>query len=135
MSLLVLLGLGGDRADAITETYLSDIGALLHSRTNSGGFELGTFTDETTPNRDQVIALLEMAAGDLEAQVPIEIPGQFEDAARRLVALQAGCLIEASYFPNELDTDRSAYKQYSAMYLAGVQKLIDALLPGSLRLV
>lgn len=136
MSLLVLLGLGPDQPGPVTETYLSDVAALLHARTNAGGIELGTFTDETTPNRDQVIDLIEMAAGDVEARVPVEIPSKYEDTARRLVALQTASLIEASYFPNELATDRSAYRQYQAMYLNGVEALITELTrPGPLRLV
>lgn len=136
MSLLVLLGLQPSPTDAITETYLGDIGALLHARTNAGGVELGTFTDETRPTRDQVIELLEMAAGDLDSRIPVEVPAKYEDTARRLVALQAASLVEASYFPSEIDTDRSAYRQYVAMYLNGVDALLKAVTqPSALRLV
>lgn len=137
MSLLVMLGLADQPiADAVTESYLEAIGALLHARTNAGGIELGTFTEETRPNRDQVIELLEQAAGDLDSRIPVEVPSKYEATVRRLVALQAASLVEASYFPNELDTDRSAYRQYQAMYLNGVEALRQAVLqPGALRLV
>jgi hypothetical protein len=134
MSLLILLGLGAEQAEV--DTYLRDVGALLHARTNSGGTELGTFDENTRPTGEQVIELIEMAVGDLEARVPVEIPAEYKDAARRLVALQAATLIEASYFPNELETDRSAYRQYQAMYLNGVESLVAALTaPTTLRLV
>ena len=136
MSLLVLLGLEKDPPDEITETYLRDIGALLHARTNAGGVAAGTFTEETIPNREQVIVLLEMAAGDLAARIPVEVPSKHEAAARRLVALQAASLVEASYFPSELAIDRSAYRQYQAMYLTGVEALFAAVTrPETLRLV
>lgn len=126
---------GDASLDQVTPT-LADIGALLHARTNSGGTELGTFTADTTPTGDQVAALITMAIGDLGARVGVGIPTLYAAQARRLVALQTSSLVEASYFPGELDTDRSAYRQFQAMYLSGVESLILAITrPQALRLV
>lgn len=134
MSVLVLLGFAEGTVDL--DAYLVDVAALLHARTNAGGTELGVFNDETRPTGEEVIKLIEMAAGDLDARITIDVPDKYADAARRLVALQAASLVESSYFPNELDSDRSGYRQFTAMYLNGVDALIRAVSrPHNLRLV
>lgn len=114
---------------------VDDVAALEHARTEAGGVEVGTFTDETIPTVDQVEELITTAVSDVETRVGT-IPDRFADEARRLAAIQAASLIEASYFPSELDSDRSAYRQYTAMYMNGVDALAKRVAsPGALRLV
>lgn len=126
----------GDASQAQITPALDAVGALLHARTAAGGSELGTFTVDTNPTGDQVTALITMSVGDLVARVDVAIPAGYAEEAKRLVALQTASLVEASYFPGELDTDRSAYRQYQAMYLNGVESLIAAInRPTALRLV
>lgn len=111
------------------------VGALLHARTYAGGVEVGTFTAETAVTAAQVAELIQMAVADLRARVGTAIALGLAGEAKRLAALQAATLVEASFFPNELDTDRSAYRQYQAMYLSSVQALTDdARRPAALRL-
>lgn len=102
---------------------IADIGALLHARTYYGGVQLGTFTNATTPNATQVASLIDAATNDLRARLGYGIPDHHAEDAQQLVALQTASLIEASFFPDQLDTDRSAYRQYQAMYLNGVEAL------------
>jgi hypothetical protein len=115
---------------------VDEIGALLHARTNVGGVEVGTFTDSTRPTDAQVQALIDMAVSDLQTRVGTVLPEDLVVEGRRLASLQAAALVEASFFPGELDTDRSAYRQYTAMYLSGIEALTgDARRPSALRLV
>jgi hypothetical protein len=110
--------------DSGVRPSVGDVGALLTARTvDAGGSELGTFTGQTRPLANQVDALIDLAVADVLSRVARAIPEEYWAEARRLAALQAASLVEASYFPNELDTDHSAYRQYSAMFLAGVETL------------
>lgn len=114
---------------------VADVGALLHARTYVDSLERGTFDTDTRPTGAQVQKLLDFADGDLLSKIGIAIPERFWPEARRLAAIQAASLVESSYFPNEIDTDRSAYRQYAAMYLAGVDKLYERVhSPAALRL-
>lgn len=106
----------------ITPT-IEDVSALLRARTNFGGTERGAFDDDTRPNAEQVESLIAFAVSDLKSRIGEYVPNEYGPDARRLAALQAATLIEASFFPNELDSDRSAYRQYQAMYLNGVEAL------------
>lgn len=116
---------------------VADVAALLHARTlDDHGNTLGTFTTSTRPTAEQVEAIIAGAVADVQIRTGITtlLPEVYADA-RRLAALQAATIIEASYFPNEIDSDSSAYRQYQAQYLSGVQSLIDeARRPWALRL-
>lgn len=112
---------------------LAEVAALERSRTTVMGSVRGTFDEDTNPTATQVQELITMAVDDISARVGT-IPYRFAGEARRLAALQAASLIESSYFPQELDTERSAHRTYSAMYLAGVEALKHAI-PRAVRLV
>lgn len=125
----------GDTDSASLVPLLADIGALLHARTASGGTEVGTFDETTIPTGDQVTALITVAVADVRARVGTAITPDYAAEARRLASLQAASLVEASFFPNQLDSDRSAYRQYQAMYLTGVENLsMQVNRPAALRL-
>lgn len=113
---------------------IAAVGALLHARTNVMGQERGTFDADTRPTADEVEQLIEQAVADVASRVGESIPAGRASEATRLAALQTAALIEASYFPHELDSDRSAYRQYSAMYLSGITALQQSI-PGGLRLI
>ena len=112
---------------------VDQVAELLRARTNVMGSERGTFDADTRPTADQVGALITTAAQDVVAHVSSEVPAEYAPEATRLTALRAAALIEASFFPDQLDTDRSAHRQYTAMYLSGVQALA-ATIPRALRL-
>jgi hypothetical protein len=132
----LLLGfLSEETAEGIRPT-VDDVGALLTARTvDERGNELGTFTGSTRPTNLQVDALIDMAVADLGSRIGVDIPAAYWDEARRIAALQAAALVESSFSPRELDTDHSAYRQYTAMYLAAVPQLqARATTPSALRL-
>ena len=124
-------------ADALPDwaPSVEAVAALVHARTTQGGYEHGTFDDDTIPTREQTIRMIAIACADIVARVGIPIPDLDVPRATYLAALQAASLIEASYFPAELDTDRSAYRQMQAMYLSGIEMLAGKLRTGPLRLV
>ncbi len=108
---------------------IDQIAALLHARTLSGGTEIGTFDETTSPTGDQVLVLAEIAVDDVASRIIIPIPLARAGEARRLAALQTASTIEASFLPNEMEGDRTAYRQYQAMFLNGIEALHRALNP------
>lgn len=108
---------------------VEDIGTLLHARTNVMGTELGTFTADTIVTDEQVVLLVGLAQGDVEARIGTAetVPDVFWPAARKLVALLTATMIEASFFSNQIDTNRSPYAQYTAMYATGVTALAESI--------
>jgi hypothetical protein len=135
--MVALIAAGGGPAATLADITpdVTDVAVLLRARTNAGGTEQGTFNDDTRPTGADVTALIAAALSDVSGRVAAPIPVAYAADAKRLVALQTATLIEASYFPNALDSDRSAYTQYTAMYLAGVAALVEAARrPGALRL-
>jgi hypothetical protein len=126
---------GDPASDEELSPSIDDVAALEHARTLSGGTEIGTFDDTTNPTGEQVDALIQLAVNDVKSRVGVTLAAGFADEARRLAALQAATLVEASFFPGELDSDRSAFRQYQAMYLSGIESLIElAREPSAMRL-
>lgn len=128
---LLLLGLDGSTTPMALPT-VADIGALLHARTYVNGVQIGTFNDDTRPTGDAVTRLVEIAAAGVATQIGEPVPVAYEQEARHLVVLQAATLIEASYFPEQLDSDQSAYRQYSAMFLSSRDALLARLREGGI---
>jgi hypothetical protein len=111
-----------------TVSYLpstTDVARLLRARTkDANGVELGDWSDDTRPTTEEVADLIDQAAGPVLArigflQAPDEDPDAYASvipAALHLVALGAAMLIEKSYFPEQVASDRSAYSSYQAEY-------------------
>lgn len=103
-----------------------DVANLLRARTKDGdGNELGTWTARTRPTEHEVIGLIETAAGDLLAAVSMLDP-EWEDpdgTARALCSYRTAMLIELSYFPEQVSSDQSAYREYRQAWEDGVDAL------------
>ena len=99
---------------ATIDTTPANVAALLRARTkDSGGRELGEWTDETRPTLAQVDETIALAAATVEAKVgtPVDAcAGPFAIA----VAYEAACLVEKSYFPEQVESGRSHYDQLRA---------------------
>lgn len=112
------------------ETYLpmvSDVGALLRARTkDTRGNELGTFTADTRPTFDEVLRLIDQAAGDVTALTDYDIPKECYWQAAGVICLRAAMLVELSYFPEQVATNRSAYQHYKELYDDMLERLIGA---------
>ena len=101
------------------------VAALLRARTKTNtGVEVGTFTDDTRPTGTQVTAhiadAVQAVADELAgAEVPESLYGSFSWCVKRYVA----CDIEKSYFPEQVQSSRSAYDQLWAQYLRAIEAL------------
>jgi hypothetical protein len=114
-----------DNPPAYTPTT-TDVARLLRARTkDSNGVELGDWSDETRPTETEVADLIDQATGPVLAELgrleDPDDPERYADllpAARFLVALGTACLIEKSYYPEQINSDRSAYVHYRDEYAA-----------------
>ena len=103
---------------------VEEVAALLRARTKDvNGNEVGTFNTETRPTDEGAGELIANAAqavaGELAADIPTVLYGSFSFC----VKLYAACLIEKAYFPEQVQSNRSAYDQYWAEYLRAVDAL------------
>jgi hypothetical protein len=108
---------------------LAQVGAILRARTkDSEGVEHGTFTANTRPTDSEAQQLIDVAVGLVHVAV-----GQVPDAspcasgAWVVAALGAACLIEKSYWPEQIATARSAYEQYWTEYQSALSGLARCL--------
>lgn len=111
-----------------TPSYLptpTDVARLLRARTkDANGVELGDWSDQTRPTDTEVADLIDQALGPVLARIgfleaPVEDPDAYAaviPAARHLVTLGAAMLVEKSYFPEQVASDRSAYASYQTEY-------------------
>jgi hypothetical protein len=100
-----------------THPSASEVARLLRARTkDSTGKEVGDFTDDTRPNWHEVDDLITTAEGDVLAQTGSLLSELAAKSVRALVALRAAMLVELSYFPEQVRSDRSAYVEYKRLY-------------------
>lgn len=99
------------------EPTLDRVGALLRTRTkDTNGNELGTFTAATKPTDAEAQELLDQAVADLAAVIGEDIPAGAFTQAEGIAAIAGACLIELSFFPEQINTGRSPYNQLKDMY-------------------
>jgi hypothetical protein len=115
-----------------------DVAALLRARTQDNtDVEVGSWTADTRPTLDEVNRLIEMAqsiilgqTGPLTPEVLIcDTADDVMTQAATCVALLAAMLVELSYFPEQVQSTRSAYEQYKELFWGpdGKSGLIGAL--------
>ena len=102
-----------------------DVAALLRSRTQDNtDEELGIWTADTRPTLAEVERLLAMAQSIITGQTgpltpEVLICSTADDIltqAATTVALLAAMLVELSYFPEQVQSTRSAYEQYRELF-------------------
>jgi len=110
-----------DRADWAPSP--ADVGAVIRARTKTSvGDEPGTFNSNTRPTGDQCWDLIDTAMSDIAAEMG-DIPDLVQDNARRVAALGAACLVELSFYPEQINSGRSPYPQIKAWYDAAFARL------------
>jgi hypothetical protein len=116
---------------AFRVTYLPalhEVGSMNRSRTRTpGGQELGTFTSATRPTSSDVRDLIRQAGNTVANSVGRDVPPRFQEAARALVTLRTNMLIELSYFPEQVQSNRSPYQQWKELYDADLASLVLAI--------
>ena len=109
----------------------TDVAALLRARTQDDqDVEVGDWTDTTRPTVDQVIdliaraaALVSMRTGALDA-LPCANADSIREATGYAISIQTAMLIELSYYPEQVDTPRSAYEHYRDLYAQTLDELL-----------
>jgi hypothetical protein len=113
---------------------VADVAALLRARTKDiNGEEIGTFNDDTRPTSSQTITLIEEAVADIQARMGGSPPPELAGAGKSAAAMMAACLVELSYFPEQVRTDRSAFQSYWELLqnkITALQEAARGLEPG-----
>ena len=111
-----------------------EIAALLRARTkDSNGTELGAWTADTRPTLEQIEELITLASAEVVAALgphgfesdDDELEGAIALQARLAIALGTVCLVEKSYYPEQLASERSAYRFYRDEYDAALSRLTE----------
>lgn len=104
---------------------VASIGTLLRARTKTkGGAEAGVFnpasaagtSDETRPTAEGVMEYINIALGDVSGIIGADLEEKYVEPARRVAALRAALLIELTYWPEQVNSDRSPYDQLKVLY-------------------
>lgn len=103
---------------------VEEVAALLRARTKTrGGSEAGTFNPEaatdaekTRPTEEQVDKLRDLALDKVSGVIGADIDADFHSMAKQTTALRTAMLIELSYFPEQVATQRSPYVQLKEMF-------------------
>jgi len=104
----------------------ADVGVHLRARTkDTNGRELGTFTQDTRPTGEQVDEQIDTAMAEVDSEIG-DIPEVLQPRTRRVVALGAACLVELSFYPEQINSGRSPYPQLKAWYDAAFKSLKQA---------
>lgn len=112
----------------VTPPTNQEVADLLRARTkDDNGVELGTWTADTRPTDSEVGNLILLATGDVTAQTGANLPERDAQSAATMIALRTAMFIEASYWPEQYLTDRSAYTAYERMYNDGMAALLRSI--------
>lgn len=110
-----------------------DVATLLRARTqDSTDVEVGVWSTTTRPALDEVERILSMSetmvlgqTGDITA-LTCATADSVRGQAATMVALMSAMLVELSYFPEQVASNRSAYEQYAAMWQNFMPALVQA---------
>jgi hypothetical protein len=110
---------------------IADVALLVRARTVKKGTmeQLGTFTLDTRPTAVEVQGLIAKAVAAVSAiaVVTVDSPPAAILEARNLAALYAAMLLELSYFPEQTNSEQSAYDNLEALYEKGILRLEAAM--------
>lgn len=106
----------GAQRPPVLEATPPRVAALLRARTKDNeGREIGLWTEATRPTVGQVVELIEYARNLLAGT--LGPPGErCANGYEQLVVIQAAMLVELSYWPEQVRTDRSPYQHLAELY-------------------
>lgn len=117
---------------------VEEVAALLRARTKDNlGQEVGTFNESTRPTGAEVESMIANAVTDLASALGADLPDAadedqagdvdaYRNYAKRLAILSTAMDIELSYFPEQVESGRSAYEAYERRYNTGLERLTEA---------
>lgn len=106
----------------------ADVANVLRARTRDAtGTEQGVFSAETRPTADNVDALAVMAAETVAGRHGADLDEVVWPAASWLATLETALLIELSYFPEQVNSNRSPYEHLLDLRDRAEASLVEAL--------
>src|SRR5262245_39978146 len=96
----------------VTRPTVEQVAVLIRARTkDSNGIEVGTFDGDTRPTSRQVEQVIDASEALVGMQLPTpeNLPAALAPAVVQVVALEAACRIEKTYWPEQVQSERSAY--------------------------
>lgn len=114
---------------------VDDVAALVRVRTKpaDGQVPLGTFNTSTRPTEFQVETLITQAVGYVQSIIGTDLDEDLYDRAGNVAALYAAMLVELSYYPEQISTDRSPYEKLKELFDGAMSGLLGATLGNSPR--
>jgi hypothetical protein len=114
---------------------VDEVGALLRARTqDSDDDEIGTFDDTTRPTGEEVENIIKQATsivlgrtGSMDTPpMSCDLAPDLRTNAQTAICMLAVMLVELSYFPEQVRSDRSAFEYYRDLWNDTMTALIDA---------
>lgn len=107
---------------------VADVASVLRARTKDiHGNEFSEFNEETRPSDTEVEKMIGMAASHLISRYGPDVPQSHHTSVNFVTSLLAAKLIELSYFPEQINTERSPYIQLNALYMEMLEQLDESL--------
>jgi hypothetical protein len=107
---------------------VSEVASRVPRRTKenmTGGREVGTFTSKTSPTAEQVEDHITDAVDEVTGKIGTPTAGsKLERRARGAISLYAAMLIELTYFPEQVQTNRSPFTALERLYNSRIGSLI-----------
>jgi hypothetical protein len=98
------------------EPSIRDVSAVLRARTKDKYGNEGEFNADTRPTGEQVALLIGMATSHITTRYGKDLPDEYWDSANYVITLLAAKLVEISYYPEQINAERSPYIQINALY-------------------
>ena len=96
---------------------VQEVADQIVSRTKDKyGAEIGTFNLDTRPTDTQVNRLITEHIGDVANVLGSEIPTELREDAKIVVAERVAMAIELDFFPEQVNSNRSPYKQLKEQF-------------------
>lgn len=100
------------------------VAAVLRARTKDlTGREAGDFTDDTRPTGGEVARLIDLAYDEVCGYAGDVLAERCAGLARTLVIMRAAWWIEGSYWPEQIQSDRTMFDDLGDQYTAGLVTL------------
>src|SRR3982751_1620223 len=105
----------------------TDVAARIPTRTaDDVGNLKNDFDQETTPTAVQVTRVIESAQRELLSRLPDTLPDdELIENAKDLASLKAAMLVELHYFPRQVGSGESPYRQFKELYDEDLKALVE----------
>ena len=121
---------GSDTPTSVSRPNTQAVANLLTTRTRTvGGEVIGDFSAATTPTKAQVESRIAEAYNFVIGRFG-DIDDPFLSAkATHLIAIYSAMMVELSYYPEQINNDRSPYRELKKLFDDGMDELYETLFP------